>query len=160
VGYTISTMGADDPKTIDETKITEESPQQPEAKSVAPTSALSGIKRTLSEKELEGKGAQKLILDRNDQLEKEVIRLNEYKEKYHAKDKESGVLSERLAQINGSINSRNLLFLLGGIMVGYLPNLWNNKGLFWPVLILGVLFILGGFVNIGFLISQMKGRNK
>ncbi len=153
-------MGADDPKTIDETKVTEESTQQPEAKSVIPPSALSGLKRTLSEKELEGKGAQKLILDRNDQLEKEVIKLSEYREKYHAKDKESGILSERLTQINGSINSRNLLFLLGGIMVGYLPNIWSNQALFWPVLIVGVLFILGGFVNIGFLITQAKGHNK
>lgn len=153
-------MGDDIQKTIDETKITEENSQQPEEKSVTNKSALSGLKRTLSEKELEGKGAQKLILDRNDQLEKELVKLSEYKEKYHEKDKEAGVLSERLTQINGSINSRNLLFLLGGIMVGYLPNLWNTPALFWPVLITGVLFILGGLVNIGFFISRIKGDNK
>jgi len=153
-------MGVDDPKTIDEAKATEENPQQPEAKSVNQASALSGLKRTLSEKELEGKGAQKLILDRNDQLEKEVTKLNEYKEKYHGKDKEAGILTERLTQINGSINSRNLLFLLGGIMVGYLPNIWNNQALFWSVLIIGVIFIVGGFLNIGFLISQVKGKIK
>lgn len=143
-------------KTIDKTQITEEVAEQPEVKSSS--GALSDLNRKISDEDLTNPAVGRLILDRNDQLEAEVKTLREYKEKYHAADKRADVLSERLTNMEDSIGSRNLLFLLGGILAGFLPTAWNYVNLFWADLVISILLIIGGFINLPKIIAIIKWK--
>ena len=111
--------------------------------------ALSGISRLLSEEEMQNNpGALKLVLDRVDKLEKEIKDLSEYREKYHEEKTRADVWEEKYKSLEGIINSKSALTLLGGLALGSLTALWNNWPVFTPVLIVGIILLLLGFSKV------------
>jgi hypothetical protein len=113
-----------------------------EAKS-AKGGALSTLSRQISDVDLKNKAVVRLILDRNDQLQREVDELSAYKDKFHEKDKLAAVLLEKLK----SMNARYLAIAMGGILAGYLPSLWDSKGEFLTAALLSVILLLVGFLG-------------
>lgn len=134
---------ADRPKKIDKADAIGTGTPEAESKGVK-GGALSTLSRQISDGDLKNKAVVRLILDRSDQLQREVDQCSIYKDKFHEKDKLSAVLSEKLA----SINARSIAIAIGGIIAGYLPSLWSNWGKFIAAAIVSVVFLLVGFLGV------------
>lgn len=127
-------------KTIDETQKEGAISRESEVKTIR-NDPLARLSRQLSDKDLENRAVVRLILNLNDRLEEELQELKDYKEKYYESDKRVGILE---TQIN-SININFILIALGSISLGFVQSLWNKPKFFWPVLLVGITFLMIGF---------------
>ena len=138
-------MGDEIHKTIDESKVTEESTQEPGVKSVIPPTALSGLKRTLTEKELESKGVQKLILDRNDQLEKEIKECKHFKDKFHDADKRAAIAENNATKEDKFKDLFTFTMTVGGASLGAaITSSTIQQGALYGVS--GFILVIGGYI--------------
>ncbi len=90
-----------------------------------PASALAGISRSLTEDELSSSGARKLIIDRLDKAEMDVVLLREYEAKYHEADKKVAILTEKATQANSFEILYGASLVLGSIFSGLAPILFT-----------------------------------
>ena len=105
--------------------------------------ALGRLSRQLSEQELSGAGALKMLLDLLDTLEDENEELREFRDEFHMRDKEVAVLRERLREATAREIVLGATMIGGSAILGYAPALWQSQptGLF--AVVVGALLVLG-----------------
>jgi len=111
-----------------------------------PGKPYSKIRRELSDEDLGNSAVQKLILSEIDRLEKEVTKLEPYKDKFYESEKQGAVLTAKLK----FSNAHEILYSFGlavGSAIMSLGALFpiNQKG--WIFLVVGSLLILGSVLS-------------
>ena len=127
-------------KTIDTTQETSPTILEPEIKQAR--GAFSKVKRELSDADFKKPAVGRLLLNQNDKYEQEIALLKEYKEKFHEADKKAEVLTERLSGIEKSITGKSILLILGSLLTGFLPSLWEQQKFFWSAAIIALILFL------------------
>lgn len=128
-------------------------PDEAGSKPVVPTedvpkarSALSRLKRELSDEELGQPGVQKLLLDYLFRAEEENATLRSIREKYHEADKENGILREKLKTGNAMDLISIGTLTIGGVVLGSATSVWASQPTGWIALLVGVALIVLGIV--------------
>ena len=137
----VNTMQAVQPSSLSKEDGTQ---KQVPNQTTIPADPYANVKRELSEEELTSPAVQKLLLNDNYRMEKEMERLKEYESLYHAKDKEAAVLSEKISKSTGSEILFTACETVGSLLAGISANYWSNKG--WILLIIGSGLVLGGII--------------
>lgn len=104
--------------------------------------AFSSISRELPEETLTDPHVARLILNENDTLRQEIVLLQEYKNKFHDKDKQAAVLEERIFRLKDGLNWRSLSATFGGLFLGLTPTV--AKYIEWLIgcVVLGLILLL------------------
>ncbi len=102
---------------------------------------FSRLKRGLTESDWKNSGARKLILDRIERTESELLELKEYRSRFHDKDKEAAVLRQEMQQLKKADKLSDFCLSAGGVWIGLCTFLFD-KGL-WA---LGLVACLIGLV--------------
>lgn len=121
-------------------------PEQPPPK---PASALAGIRRDLTDEELSSPGARKLLIDRLDQTEKQVVELGDYRDRFHAADKEVAVMAEKTKQHTAAEVLYGFTLSVGAIFVGLAPSAWKSQPYGWLSLLAGMGLMIGAVIYRG-----------
>jgi hypothetical protein len=107
-----------------------------------PASALSGIRRDLTDEELSTPGARKLLIDRLDQTEMQVVELKEFRDRFYTADKQVAVLMEKIKQDTAAEVLYGVVLSVGAILVGLTPSTWRTQPFGWISLLAGVALII------------------
>ena len=107
-----------------------------------PASALAGISRSLTEDELSSTGARKLIIDRLDKAEMDVVQLREYEAKYHDSDKKVAILTEKVRQVNSFEILYGACLVFGSIFAGLSQTVWDKQPYGWLSLLFGIGLVI------------------
>lgn len=100
----------------------------------------SKIARTISENDLKNPAIGRMLPAQLDEFKEKIANLEEYREKFHTADKEASIFKEKLYASEKDTNGRQILGILGGVLLGVLPSLWKYQGYFWAAAILGCVF--------------------
>lgn len=100
---------------------------------------LSRLSRVLSEDDLKSSGVRKLLLGQLDEFEQCKCELSDYRNKYHDKDKESAILTEKIAGFITFEWLYSLLLTVGAILIGYYASQPNQGCL---LLIIGIVSVV------------------
>lgn len=100
---------------------------------------FSRLSRVLTEEDLKGAGVRKMLLGQLDEYEQCKCELSEYRQKFHNKDKEAAVLSEKIAGFITFEWLYSLLLTVGAILIGYYAS-QPDKG--YILLIMGIISII------------------
>lgn len=109
--------------------------------------AFSKLRRELSDEDLSHPGAQKLLLDRLDDLEQNVSLLTEYQSRFYNSDKECAVLNEKIRASLSIEVSFAFLLTIGSLMIGVSPSFWDGSIKGPSLLILGGISMIGGILT-------------
>lgn len=80
---------------------------------------FSRLNRVLTEEELKSPGVRKLLIGQLDEYDQCKSDLADYRNKYHAKDKEAAILTEKIAGFITFEWLYSLLLSVGAILIGY-----------------------------------------
>lgn len=98
---------------------------------------LSRVNRVLSEEDLKSAGVRKMLLGQLDEYEQCKIDLNEVRNNFHSKDKESAVLKEKIRNLTAFDWLYSALLTIGSILIGcYTSNPKEGKII---ILLLGII---------------------
>lgn len=106
-------------------------PEESGARPAAPPTqkarkALSHLKRELSDDELAQAGAQKLLIDKYDEVEEENLELRGYRERFYNADKQLAVLTEKQrVRVSAEIISGACL-AVGAAALGFARAVWDK----------------------------------
>jgi hypothetical protein len=134
---------------------TEPPDEEPEP-SPEPTSALAApkarqslarVRRELSEEELASPAVQRLLIEELERLERQNVILAEYRERFHAADKEAAILKEQNKKSLAGEIVFGVALAVGAALVGYAPVLWSNQPSGSVALGLGIFLMIGGAVS-------------
>lgn len=112
--------------------------------------AFSKLKRELQEEDLSNRGTQILILNELDKYEACKKQLEQYRDKFHAADKENAVLNARINSSTFFEITNSALLTIGSILVGLTPSVLKEGKpyyLTWVVLVIGVIALAGSMVT-------------
>ncbi len=102
------------------------------------------VQRLLSEEDMASPAVQKLLLNENDRMTRELGKLHLMEEKYHARDKEAAIFEEKLKKSSGAEILYTLCTSGGAALVGFSKAFWDNNG--WVLLVMGFVFVICGLV--------------
>ncbi|MBI4132822.1 MAG: hypothetical protein HY473_01915 [Candidatus Sungbacteria bacterium] len=147
-------MTTQDGRPDEEPSVSQESE---ETKSSSKT-PFSGLSDSITEDELKNAKSLKLItkmlLGEVKRLKQEIGDLRNFKDRFYEAHEKAAVLAETLANLEGSVGARSAIFVLAGLLLGFLPTLWSNQTLnflFWPAAIIGVALLVVAWYNPSFL---------
>lgn len=100
------------------------------------------VQRLLSEEDMASPAVQKLLLNENDRMARELSKLHLMEEKYHARDKDAAILEEKLKKSTGAEILYTLCTSGGAALVGFSKAFWENNG--WVLLVMGFVFVICG----------------
>ena len=112
--------------------------------------AFSKLKRELQEEDLSNRGTQILILNELDKYEACKKQLEQYRDKFHAADKENAVLSTRISSSTFFEITNSALLTIGSILVGLTPSVLKEGKpyyLTWVILSMGIVALVGSIVT-------------
>lgn len=112
--------------------------------------AFSKLKRELQEEDLSNRGTQILILNELDKYEACKKQLEQYRDKFHAADKENAVLNTRISSSTFFEITNSALLTIGSILVGLTPSvLKDGKAYYltWVILGMGIVALVGSIVT-------------
>lgn len=123
---------------------------------VIPTSPYSNIKQEISEEDLKSPAVQRILLGEIDKLENRNIELESslksntsnydiLKDKYHSRDKEADILSEKLKTHKSQEILYSFCLTSGSIIIGFAKTVWTEYGVLF--LCMGLFLILGGIIT-------------
>lgn len=118
--------------------------QQESALMSIPYDPYANVQRFLSEEDMSSPAVQKLLLNENDRMTRELGKLHVMEEKYHARDKEAAILEEKLKKSTGADILYTLCTSGGAALVGFSKAFWDNNG--WILLVMGFVFVICGIV--------------
>ncbi len=121
---------------------TSSSSKKTETHNEVPNSPYSGIKRVLTEEDLNNIAIKKLILSENDRLERRVLELEITEKKFHIVDKEKAVLEEKTTKNNSFEILYSSSLSIGSVLAGISGIFWDKQG--YLLLILGLVLMAGG----------------
>ena len=102
------------------------------------------VQRLLSEEDMSSSAVQKLLLNENVRLNKEIEKLRLVEDKYHNRDKEAAILEEKLKKSTGSEILYTICTGGGSALVGFSKAFWDDNG--WVLLVMGFVFVICGLV--------------
>lgn len=112
--------------------------------------AFSKLKRELQEEDLSNRGTQILILNELDKYEACKKQLEQYRDKFHAADKENAVLSTRISSSTFFEIINSALLTIGSILVGLTPSVLKEGKpyyLTWVILSMGIVALVGSIAT-------------
>ena len=109
--------------------------------------ALSGIRRDLTDEELSTAGARKLLIDRLDQLEAQVVELKGYRDQFHAADREVAVLTQKIKGYTAHEVVYGVALAVGSVLVSLSPIAWEKQPLGWLSLLAGIVLMGGAIIS-------------
>lgn len=112
--------------------------------------AFSKLKRELQEEDLSNRGTQILILNELDKYEACKKQLEQYRDKFHAADKENAVLSTRISSSTFFEITNSALLTIGSILVGLTPSVLKEGKpyyLTWVILSMGIVALVGSIAT-------------
>ena len=112
-----------------------------------PASALSGISRDLTDEELSSPGARKLLIDRLDQAEIQIVELKDFRDRFHAADKQVAVLTEKTKREKSAEVLYGVALSVGAIFMGLAPSAWKTQPFGWLSLLVGIALMIGAIVS-------------
>jgi len=128
------------PEAVDKEPEIGGSPTQPPPKLA---SALSSIRRELTDEELSSPGARKLLIDRLDQTEIQVVELKDFRDRFHAADKQVAVLTEKTKQDTAAEVLYGIALSVGALLIGLAQSAWKFQPFGWISLLVGIALMLG-----------------
>lgn len=108
--------------------------------------AFSKIRRELSEQDLATPGVQKMLLEELERAESKLESAESYSDKFHAADKEAGILRQQLKTQKAQEVLYAAGIAVGSVMIGLGLSLWSAKG-GWLVPLLGLVLLGGSLVS-------------
>jgi len=121
---------------------TKTDPPQTSLDNEVPASPYSGIKRALTEDDLNNPAIKKLILSENDRLESRICKLEKIETNFHHIDKEKAVLEVKLLKNNSFEILYSSCLTIGSALAGISGIFWEKKG--FILMIIGIVLIAGG----------------
>jgi len=112
-----------------------------------PPTALSGVRRDCTDEELSSPGARKLLLDRLDQTEIQVVELKEFRDRFYEADKQVAVLTERTKSNTAAEILYGVALAVGAIFVGLSPSAWKSQPFGWLSLLVGAALMIGAVIS-------------
>lgn len=112
-----------------------------------PATALSGVRRDCTDEELSSPGARKLLLDRLDQTEIQVVELKEFRDRFYEADKQVGILTERTKRETSTEILYGVALVVGAIFAGLAPSAWKSQPFGWISLLVGVALMVGAVIS-------------
>lgn len=112
--------------------------------------AFSKLKRELQEEDLSNRGTQILILNELDKYEACKKQLEQYRDKFHAADKDNAVLSARISSSTFFEITNSALLTIGSILVGLTPSVLKDGkpySLTWIILSIGIVALVGSIAT-------------
>lgn len=109
--------------------------------------SLSRVRRELSEEELASPAVQRLLVEEVERLERDCVDLREYRDRYHAAEKEAEILEERSKKsLSGEIIF-GVCLSVGAAAIGYAPAVWGQPPSGQIAIVFGVVLIMAGIVS-------------
>ena len=112
-----------------------------------PASALSGIRRDLTDEELSSPGARKLLIDRLDQAEIQIVDLKDFRDRFHAADKQVAVLIQKTNRDTAAEVLYGVALSVGAIFIGLAPSAWATQPFGWLSLLVGIVLMIGAVIS-------------
>lgn len=134
----------DDTNTIEVSKDSGIGKEQVTASMSIPYDPYAKVQRLLSEEDMSSPAVQKLLLNENVRMNKEIERLRLVEDNFHNRDKEAAILEEKLKKTTGSEILYTICTSGGSALVGFSKAFWDNNG--WVLLVLGLVFVICGLV--------------
>ncbi|OUN71158.1 hypothetical protein [Barnesiella sp. An55] len=102
--------------------------------------AFSNLKRELTDEDLQSPGTLRLILRDLDNYEDCKSQLDNYKNKFHEKDKDNAVLETKLKASNNFDILYSVMLSLGSALMGMVPSIQNKEGnVYYMSFVIGVI---------------------
>ena len=101
--------------------------------------SLNNLRRELSDDELKSPAVQKLLIDDIERLEREEERARDLSEKYHASDKKSGILEEKLTTARSTEVLHIACITIGGVALGAASNTWILGAIGGVLIVAGII---------------------
>ena len=106
--------------------------------------SFDGIRRKLTTNELKSSGVHKMLMDDLDRLEEELKAARDFEEKFHASDKAQAILQEKF-KVYSAVEVLSTASLTGGgLILGYVSNIWANQPTAGNLLVVGLLLLFAG----------------
>lgn len=105
------------------------------------------LRRELSDEELLSPAVQRLLLDEIEKLDRQVIQLEEYRNKFHEVDKRQAVLEQRIKRSISSDVIFGVCLCVGAAALGYAPSVWSHQPSGYLSIAIGSILIFGGIVS-------------
>ncbi|WP_130927909.1 hypothetical protein [Pseudomonas sp. Sample_14] len=107
--------------------------------------ALARVERRLNDDELKGPGVQKMILDRLDVAEEQILILEKFRSDYYEVKSSLAVAESSLKRMASLDTVQSTMLGVGCLVLGYLPTAWGNWPLTFIVVIGGTALVGGSF---------------
>lgn len=134
--------------------VTEQPDQEPQPSEgttavVAPKGrqSLARIRRELSEEELSSPAVQRMLVEELERLERQVIELSEYRERFHLMDKRASILEEKAKHSLAGEIIFGACLSVGAAALGYAPALWTHQPSGWIAVAFGSFLVIAGIVS-------------
>lgn len=113
---------------------------------IVPASPYSGIRREISEDDLQSPAVQRILLGEVDKLESRVGELESVVARFHISDKRAAVLEEKLKNSNAGEILYSFCLTVGSVIIGFSSILWTHG--YGPIAIfIGGALLVGGIVS-------------
>lgn len=100
---------------------------------------FSRLNRVLTEEDLKSPGVRKMLIGQLDEYEQCKGELSDYRDRFHAKDKEAAILTEKIAGFITFEWLYSLLLTLGSILIGFYAS-QSDQGIL--LLIVGIITVI------------------
>ncbi|MBU0914151.1 MAG: hypothetical protein KKF22_16585 [Gammaproteobacteria bacterium] len=111
-----------------------------------PVSPYAGIKRQISEEDLQSPAVQRILLGEVDKLERKVGYLEMFIDRYHISDKKAAILEEKLKSVRADEVLYGLCLTIGSAIIGLSSMVWSI-GYGGIVIVIGSVLLLGGLIS-------------
>ena len=111
----------------------------------------------LEDEDLNAPGAKKLILHRLYELEERNIELMTYRDRFVSKDKDYAVLKEKYKVLIVSTRIKNIMSIVGSVMLGFLPTLHSRQ---WGKVELGVVLFISAILIVAPYVSHWGAKGE
>ena len=118
--------------------------EQVSVPSSIPYDPYANVPRLLSEDEMKSSAVQKLLLNENARMSREIETFHDMEKRFHERDKEAAIFEEKLKRSTGADILYTFCETIGSALVGVSTFFWDNHG--WILLAMGVVLIIGGIL--------------
>jgi hypothetical protein len=108
--------------------------------------SFSKLRRELIDEELASPAVQRMLLDEIERLDDALIAYHQYRDKFHACDKQLGALQERFKSKISIEIIHAVCIAVGGASIGYATSNWAVQPVGMLALVFGAVLLVAGFI--------------
>jgi hypothetical protein len=108
--------------------------------------SFSKLRRELTDEELASPAVQRMLLDEIERLDDALVAHFQYRNKFHACDKQLGMLQEKFKSKISVEIIHAACIAVGGAAVGYGTSNWGVQPAGWLALVFGAVLLIAGVV--------------